>query len=100
MLKVALQKWGQTSDDLRDQALEASHPRTRERFLALYEVSQGKSSTQVGQATQRNPQTVMSWVHQYNQKGPEEIAYRHTGGRSPLYLSPSSKPLHNKSIKR
>jgi hypothetical protein len=34
--------------------------------MALYEISQGRSATQVGVETKRHPQTIMGWVHQYN----------------------------------
>ena len=34
MIRPDVQKWGQTTDDLRRLATEAEHPRTRERFLA------------------------------------------------------------------
>ena len=44
----------------------ASHPRTRERLMALYEISLGKSATQVAKDSQWNPQTVMEWVHRYD----------------------------------
>ncbi|WP_006788713.1 hypothetical protein [Thiorhodospira sibirica] len=40
MLKVDLAKWNQTADDLREAALTAPHARTRERFFALYELTQ------------------------------------------------------------
>ena len=70
-----------------------SHPRTRERLMALYEIAQGQSATQVGRATKRNPQTVMEWVHRYNQGGPSAIKYQHTGGHLPLCQSPSVKRL-------
>lgn len=33
--------------------------------MGLYEISQGKNATQVGQETGRNPQTVIEWVHRY-----------------------------------
>ncbi|MGF1536896.1 MAG: transposase [Elainellaceae cyanobacterium] len=71
---------------LREQALKATHPRTRERVLALYDVTQGASATQVALRTGRNPQTVMGWVHQYNEFGPQGIAYQHSGGPPPLCL--------------
>jgi len=71
---------------LREQALKATHPRTRERILALYDVTQGASATQVALRTGRNPQTVMGWVHQYNRFGPQGIAYQHSGGPTPLCL--------------
>ena len=38
MLRVEYARWGQTPADLRELAMSASHPRTRERFLALYEI--------------------------------------------------------------
>lgn len=86
MLKVNLETWQQTPEDLREQALQASHPRTRERFLALYDMTQGTPATQVAHQTQRNPQTLMEWVHRYNTEGPEALMFRHTGGRPPLCL--------------
>ena len=36
MVRPDMQKGGQTTDDLRRLATEAAHPRTRERFLALF----------------------------------------------------------------
>lgn len=92
MLKVNTHSWQQTPELLRQQALRAEHPRTRERFMGLYEITNGKSATQVGQETGRNPQTIMGWVHQYNTFGPEALLYERTGGRPPLYR-PRSKPL-------
>jgi transposase len=84
MLKVALERWHHSAESLREQALSANHTRTRERLLALYEITQGKNATQVGQQTGRNPQTIMDWVHRYNEAGLESLVYRHTGGHPPL----------------
>ncbi|MEO0984466.1 MAG: helix-turn-helix domain-containing protein [Cyanobacteria bacterium J06639_14] len=86
MLKVNLKTWQQTPEDLGEQALQASHPRTRERFLAPYDIAQGTPATQVAHQTQRNPQTLMEWVHRYNIAGPDALIFCHTGGRSPLCL--------------
>ena len=91
MLRVNTARWHQDPEALREQAVNASHPRTRERFMALYEISQGKNATQVGHATGRNHQTVMEWVHRYNDSGPESLIYRHTGGHPPLCLMPSKQ---------
>src|SRR5262249_17068689 len=44
MVHVDPARWNQTPDDLRRLALEAPHPRTRERFLALYEVATHRSA--------------------------------------------------------
>lgn len=84
MLKVELERWHHSAESLREQALRADHARTRERLLALYEMTQGKNATQVGRQTGRNPQTIMDWVHRYNEAGWESLVYRHTGGHPPL----------------
>ena len=84
MLKVETAKWHQTPEELRDIAVKANHPRTRERLMGLYEITQGKNATQVGRETGRNPQTVMDWVHRYNNEGTQALEYRHSGGHPPL----------------
>jgi hypothetical protein len=84
MLRVDFARWGQTPADLRRLATSALHPRTRERFLALYEITQDSCATRVAPHTRRHPQTVMEWVHVYNTRGPAALAYRRTGGRPPF----------------
>ena len=71
--------------------MQAEHPRTRERFLALYEMTQGKTATAVALKTGRHPHTVMDWVRRYNRKGLELLSYRRTGGRAP-FLPKSPQP--------
>ena len=88
MLTVDYSRWGQDLDILRVLGLNAEHPRTRERFLALYEICGDKNASQVGRETGRNPQTVMEWVHRYNTVGPAALVYQHTGGRSPFLPRP------------
>jgi hypothetical protein len=90
MLKVCYEKWGDTPTSLRDQALHHPHPRTRERFMALFEIVQGKTATQISRETGRDDQTVMGWVHRYNQSGQESLFYQRTGGSRPLF-APTSR---------
>lgn len=85
MLKVDCARWNQSKELLRTKALAAEHPRTRERLMALYEISEGKSATKVGKQTRRNPQTVMSWVHRYNREGLTALKYQRSGGRNPFF---------------
>ena len=85
MIRPDVAKWGQTIDQLRELALRAPHPRTRERFLALYLIARGQTNAtlwaaQIGRADE----TVLGWVHQYNQSGPTALTYRHTGGSAPF----------------
>ena len=84
MLHVDHARWGQTQEDLRQLAASAAHQRTRERFLALYEITQAHCATQVTERTGRHPQTVMEWLHLYNEHGPEALANQRTGGRPPF----------------
>ncbi|CCI05049.1 hypothetical protein MICAC_6430001 [Microcystis aeruginosa PCC 9443] len=60
MLKVECKKWNQSLEILREEALQAEHPRTRERLMALYEICGGTNATLVGKKTGRNPQTIRS----------------------------------------
>src|SRR3982751_448551 len=100
VLRVDHQRWGQTVADLRHLALSAAHPRSRERFLALHEIAEGSCATAVAERTGRRAQTVMGWLHAYNEHGPEALTYQRTGGRppfartSPLRLA-SRFVLHN-----
>ena len=56
--------------------MSASHRRTRERFLALYEITQESCATRVAAQARRYPQTVMEWLHLYNTHGPEALVYQ------------------------
>ena len=84
MLRVDCTRWGGTAEDLRHVALRAPHARTRERALALDEITQGSCATRVAARTGRHPQTIMGWVHAYNAQGPGTLAFRRTGGRPPF----------------
>ena len=85
MIQVDLAKWDQTVEDLRLASLNDPHPRSRERFQALYLVASGQhNATTCAVHIGRQDETVLRWVHLYNERGPGAVAYRHTGGRSPL----------------
>jgi hypothetical protein len=91
MVRPDLAKWNQSLDDLLRGSLEAPHPRTRERNLALYNIASGQATaTSIAKLLNRENETVMNWVHNYNKSGPEALVYRRTGGSLPLFLP--SKP--------
>ena len=91
MLRINYQKWKQTPQDLRDLSLNSKHSRTRERFLALYDIAMRKSATQVSKETGRHNQTVMGWVHKYNKEGAESLFYQRSGGSLPLFVKKSQE---------
>src|SRR5215207_9187707 len=85
VIRVDYARWSQTPEGLRSLALSAPHARTRERALALFEITQGRCATRVAARTGRHPQTVLGWVHAYNAQGPDALAFRRTGGRRPFF---------------
>ncbi|RME35442.1 MAG: helix-turn-helix domain-containing protein [Deltaproteobacteria bacterium] len=86
MVRPDFAKWGQDAEAIRQLALTAEHPRTRERFLALYMIGTGRTNaSQWAQEIDRQPATVIGWVHRYNAEGPASLFYRRTGGRRPLF---------------
>src|SRR5215218_3703612 len=79
-------KWGQNLEDLRLASLQADHPRSRERFQALSLIASGQfNATTCAAHIGRQDETVLGWVHRYNEGGPDALAYRRTGGRAPLF---------------
>src|SRR5215212_2794059 len=85
VLRVDYARWGQTPEDLRHLAVSAPHARTRERALALFDITQHRCATQVAGRTGRRAHTVMDWVHAYNAQGPDALVFRRTGGRRPPF---------------
>src|SRR3954451_3879196 len=81
VIRVDYARWGQTPEDLRHLALSAPHARTRERALALFDITQHRCPPRVPGRTGRRPHTVMYWVHAYNAQGPDALVFRPPGGR-------------------
>lgn len=82
MVRPDFEKWNQTVQDIRRLSIEAEHPRSRERFQALYMIgSEQDNASHWAKDIQRRKQTVLEWVHRYNDDGPESIHYQHSGGR-------------------
>jgi hypothetical protein len=90
MVRITPERWEQTPDDLRRLAVDARQARTRERFFALFQMTQGWSALQWAVEIGRKHATVLAWAHAYNESGPEAVAFRHTGGWPPF--AQRSKP--------
>jgi transposase len=97
MVRPDFQKWDQTAEDMRRLSLEAEHRRSRERFQALYMIGSGqKTASQWAQTIKGRKQTVLEWVHRYNELGPSALPYQHSGGRQ-AKLSEEEKKDHRNS---
>ena len=100
MIRVEMAKWGQTLEDLRLASVHAAHRRSRERFQALYLIASGRfNATTCAAHIGRQDDTVLGWVHRYNEHGPDALAYRRTGGRAPLF-SPRRSSGSSRSSRR
>jgi hypothetical protein len=85
MVRPDFSKWGQTLEDARQLSISADHPRSRERFQALYEIGSGHTNaTRWAETIQRDDQTVLGWIHCYNAEGPAALLYQRSGGRPPF----------------
>ena len=81
-----------TPADLRELAMSAPHPRSRERFLALYEITQESCATRIAERTHRHPQTVMEWLHLYNTGGRPPFARRSKPALARRSVPPNAPP--------
>src|SRR3954454_7214968 len=89
MVRVELAKWGQSLADLRRASVSATHRRSRERFQAVYLIASGQfNATTCAAHIGRQDETVLGWVHRYNEHGPDALTYRRTGGRAPFLTRP------------
>src|SRR5690242_14985782 len=61
VLRVDYARWGQTPEDLRHLALSAPHARTRERALALFDITQHRCATRVAVRTGRRDPPRLKW---------------------------------------
>ncbi|MEZ6141438.1 MAG: helix-turn-helix domain-containing protein [Zavarzinella sp.] len=85
MIRPNITKWNQTTDDLRRLALESEHPRTRERFMALYQIALGHTNaTAYAAEIGRCDDMLLNWVHKYNNHGPDALIYRVLAAVSPF----------------
>lgn len=92
MIRPDLDRWSQSVTDLALFAVQADHARTRERFLALFQIASGHfNATQWAAAIGRCHESVMAWVHLYNQQGPSALIFRHSGGRAPFLRRPNTR---------
>jgi transposase len=86
--EAVLAHWQLTPAHLREQMYGAPTPRERERWHALWLLSQGWSAAAVARALERDAHTIGAWLEDFRRHGPAGLAFVHTGGAPP----PSTRP--------
>ncbi len=78
-----LARWQLGVRQVREQMYRAPTPRERERWHALWLLSQGWSATAVAVALERDPHTIGDWLDAFGRAGPPALAFAQTGGSPP-----------------
>ena len=92
MIRPDFSKWNQTAREILTLSIESEHPRDREQYLALYMIGTGQTNaTRWSQEVGRQDDTVIGWVHLYNEAGPEGVRWRPSGGKRPLFAKQQAR---------
>lgn len=91
-IAVSMERWRMDGKALRERMYRAPTPRERERWHALWLLSQGWTIAKVAEMLERDAHTIAGWLGEYAEKGPEALAFEQSGGAPP----PSTR--HSKSL--
>ncbi len=78
-----LQQWQLDANAVRERIYRALTPRERERWHALWLLSQGWSAAQVAAALGRDAHTIGDWLDAFRQRGPAGVGFEQSGGSPP-----------------
>lgn len=83
VIATLLCDWGLEPAIVRDQMYRAPTARERERWHAVWLLSQGWSQARVARALERDPHTIGDWVQSFRTRGPAGIVFEQSGGPPP-----------------
>ena len=92
-ISALLARWQITPAEAREQIYRAATPRERERWHALWLLSQDCSAAQVARALGRDPHTIGEWLSAFGHDGPSALAFEPSGGSPPPSSQSSKSPL-------
>ena len=78
-----LEQWQLDAGEVRNRMYGAPTPRERERWHAIWLLSQGWTAEGVAEALERDSHTVGAWLTAFRQAGPTSLAFAQTGGSPP-----------------
>jgi transposase len=82
--------WGLRPNDFIKESREG-HPRKRERWLALFWLSQNISQSEVARRLGRTRETIRSWQKSFEKRGPLSLEFCRPGGRSKVLTKKEEK---------
>ncbi len=88
---MVLRQWQLDIRGVRERMYRAPTPRERERWHALWLLSQGWSAAQVAEALERDAHTIGNWLADFRRVGPAAMTFEQTGGSPPPSMR-KSKP--------
>ena len=78
-----LEQWQMGASDLRRRMYRDPTPRERERWHALWLLSQGWTAAAVAEGLERDAHTISRWSAAFAEGGPEALAFEQSGGSPP-----------------
>ena len=78
-----LEQWHVDVRAVRERMYRAPTPRERERWHALWLLSQDWSAARVAEALERDAHTIGDWLADFERAGPAGMAFEQTGGPPP-----------------
>ncbi len=78
-----LAQWQLDVGEVRNRMYQAPTSRERERWHAIWLLSQGWTGQTVAEALERDCHTIGAWLSAFRQAGPTALAFQQTGGSPP-----------------
>ena len=78
-----LERWEMDVPGVRRRMILAPVPRERERWYALWLLTQGWTAQATAEALERDPHTIGRWLAAFGEGGPTALIFEHSGGAPP-----------------
>ena len=80
-----LERWRMNEAEVRRRMYRAPRPRERERWHAMWLLTQGWTAAAVGRALERDAHTIGQWAKAFAEGGPKSLVFEQTGGSPPRW---------------
>ncbi len=82
-IAAALERWQMDGAAVRERMYRTPTPRERERWHALWLLTQGWSMVKVAEVLERDPHTIAAWLSAFEGGGPDAVVFEQAGGPPP-----------------